>query len=456
MPESTPDRAPRKALVFGMGASGAAVARLLLDGGTDVVGADDRPTTLARSWAASVGIELVEGPDEAMLAELVAAADLVVPTPAVPERHPLVALALARGVPVRSEVEVAWRAARCPVVAVTGTNGKTSVTELVTAMLGASGMRAVAAGNIGYPLSEAVMGDAEVIVAEVSSFQLRFCDSFRPVGAAWLNLAEDHLDWHPNMAAYAGAKGRIWAHQTAADTAVVNADDPVVMAAASSAPSRLVTFGLAKPVGPARPADWRVEGGWLVGPEDGPVLAVADLPRSLPHDLANGLAASALALAAGASVEGVSSALRSTGPGPHRLALVAESGGVRWYDDSKATNPHAALAALRAFDSAVLVAGGRNKGLDLSLLAGAADRVRAVVAIGDAASEVEVAFAGLRPVTRASSMDEAVLLAAGAARPGDAVVLAPGCASFDWYRSYAERGDDFARAVRALVTGASR
>ena len=205
----------------------------------------------------------------------------------------------------------------------------------------------------------------------------------------------------------------------------------------------MVTFG-------ATSGDYSVVDGVLRAPA-GDLLPVASLPRSLPHDVANALAASAAALAAGATVEGVRAALASFGGLPHRLTLVAESGGVRWFDDSKATNPHAALAAVSGFESVVLVAGGRNKGLDLSLLAGAADRVRAVVAIGEATAEVGDAFAGVRPVRVAQSMDGAVRLAAAEAVPGDAVLLSPGCASFDWYESYAARGDDFARAVRELL-----
>ena len=207
----------------------------------------------------------------------------------------------------------------------------------------------------------------------------------------------------------------------------------------------MVTFGL----GPAR-ADFTVVDGWLRSP-DGPLMEVAALSRSLPHDVANALAAAAAALAAGATVEGVRTALTAFAPLPHRLTLVAYANGVRWYDDSKATNPHAAVAAVQGFDSVVLLAGGRNKGLDLSELGRVADRVRAVIAIGEAAGEVAAAFDGRAPVHRAHSMPEAVAAASAAVRPGDVVLLSPGCASFDWYRSYAERGDDFASSVHALL-----
>ena len=433
---------PERALVLGLGRSGAAIARHLLGRGVAVTVVDDAPGPEAHAAAADLGLPLVEHPREADLAVLVVRTDVVVPSPGVPAAHPVFALARTAGVPVRGEVELAARWSTRPIVAVTGTNGKTTVTSLVADMLAASGVRSVAAGNIGLPLCDAVNGEFDVVVAEVSSFQLAFTESFHPAVAVWLNLAPDHLDWHPDVADYAASKARIWARQGPGDVAVVNADDPVVMAAAVGAPSRVVTFGL------TRPAHFVVADGWLRGP-GGPLVEVARLSRALPHDLSNALAASAAALAAGASPEGVRSVLAAFGGLPHRLTLVGYGGGVRWYDDSKATNPHAAMAAVRSFDSVVLVAGGRNKGLDLSALASVADRVRAVVAIGEAAPEVAAAFAAIRPVAMASTMADAVAAAAAAARPGDAVLLSPGCASFDSYSSYAERGDDFAAAVHA-------
>jgi len=438
---------------MGMGRTGQAIARHLLVRGLSVAVVDDAPGEEARHAAAALGLLLVERPDAETLADMVVRSDLVVPSPGVPASHPVYRLARAVGVPIRGEIELAWSWSTLPLVAVTGTNGKTTVTSLVAEMLTASGVAAMAAGNIGLPLCDAIGNDdLKVIVAEVSSFQLAFAESFRPLVSVWLNLAPDHLDWHGDLGAYVAAKARIWAKQGPTDVAVVNADDPVVMAQAASAPARLVTFGLT-----ARTVDFGVtaagdegQGGFLRGPE-GPFFEVSRLPRSLPHDVANALAASAAALAAGATFEGVRAALAGFAHLPHRLTLVAYAGGVRWYDDSKATNPHAAVAAVEGFDSVVLIAGGRNKGLDLSALSRVADRIRAVVAIGEAAPEVAAAFSGIRPVSTAGSMDEAVAAAAAAARTGDVVLLSPGCASFDWYRSYAQRGDDFARAVSALL-----
>jgi UDP-N-acetylmuramoylalanine--D-glutamate ligase len=349
---------------------------------------------------------------------------------------------------VVAEIELASRLATRPIVAITGTNGKTTVTALVAAMLSASGVRSAAVGNIGRAFIEAV-DDAtiDVFVCETSSFQLTGTSTFHPRVSVWLNFAEDHLDWHPDLAAYAAAKARIWANQGSDDVAVVNLDDPVVMSAAASCAAQVITFGHDR-------GEYRVEGAELVGPA-GPICPVGLLPRALPHDILNALAALAAAHAAGAELPAAVDALRVTRPLPHRVDLVASVAGVRFYDDSKATTPSAVIAALTGLDRAVLIAGGRNKGLHLGTLREFADahpgRVRGVVAIGEATEEVADAFADRYPVARAGTMHDAVHAAARLAGPGDAVLLSPGCASFDWYRSYEERGEDFVREVRALA-----
>jgi UDP-N-acetylmuramoylalanine--D-glutamate ligase len=432
-------------LVVGLGVAGEASARRLAERGWSVTVVEDRPGERSRARAAALsgaGVTMVEAPSPAALEALVGEADLVVPSPGVPATHPAIAAALAAGTDVWSEFELVARWSSLPLVAITGTNGKTTVTTLVERMLRASGLRTVAAGNNDLPLVDAIAGDPDLdlVVVEASSFRLEFTRSFRPRVSAWLNHAADHLDWHGTMERYAAAKARIWAAQRPDDVAVANAEDPVVMKAAEQVRARLVTFGVEH-------GDWRVGGGHLLMPDGQAVLAVDDLWRRLPHDLANALAAAAVASAAGASREAVSQVLGEFRGLPHRVCLVAEHEGVRFYDDSKATDPHAAAAAVAGFPSVVLIAGGRNKGLDLSALADAGDRVRVVVAIGEAAAEVEAAFAGVAPVTRASTMDEAVAVARASAGDGDAVLLSPGCASYDWYSSYAERGDDFARAV---------
>jgi UDP-N-acetylmuramoylalanine--D-glutamate ligase len=434
-----------RAVVVGLGVAGEAAARQLARRGWAVVVVEDRPGPATRVRAGSLaplGVEVVDAPDRTLLDVLVDAADLLVPSPPVPPGHPATVRALDRGTPVWTEFELAARWSSVPLVAVTGTNGKTTVTTLVTDVLAASGRRTVAAGNNELPLVDALdIEHLDVIVVEASSFRLEFTETFAPRVGTWLNLAPDHLDWHGDVDAYTAAKARLWANAGPGDVAVANAEDPVVLAAArASAAGTVTTFGLDE-------GDWRVVDERLVGP-GGPFLATRELARDLPHDRANALAAGATATAAGADPDAVAEVLRSFRGLPHRITPVGEHGGVRWLDDSKATDPHAAVTAVRGFDSVVLVAGGRNKGLDLSVLAGEADRLRAVVAIGEAAPEVVAAFEGSPvPVTVATSMDAAVATARAAARPGDVVLLSPGCASYDWYGGYGERGDDFARAV---------
>lgn len=449
-------------LVVGFRVTGLSVARYLRERGDQVVVAEDDPTEERVDAAAAIGARFLGRPNEAMLEAAVGECRLMVPSPGIPPGHAVYRLAAESGVPVHSELELGWErlaarggglGGRPPaLVAVTGTNGKTTVVSLVAAMLVASGRTSVAAGNIGLPFVDAAALDVEVLVVEVSSFQLQFTEEFHPSVSCWLNLAEDHLDWHPTMAHYAAAKARIWAAQRAGDVAVLNVSDPGVVAAAASPEHGLdagvtrVTFAAGSGVA----GDFFVdEKGMLRGPGGLELVAAHELRRSLPFDVENALAASATALAAGASPEGCRAALLQFENLPHRVSLVAEGGGVRWYDDSKATTPASVLAATAGFDSVVLIAGGHNKGLDLGVLARAVPPVRAVVAIGEAAPEVEAAFAGRVPVTEARSMAEAVAAARRAALAGDSVLLSPGCASFDWYRSYAQRGDDFAALAAA-------
>ncbi len=438
---------PQRALVLGLGITGQAVARALHARGSAVTVTDDRLGADGPPLAAELGATWVDPPAD--WEALVAAHDGLLPSPGVPEHHPLFTASLATGVPVRTEFDLAAAWDNRPVVLITGTNGKTTVTTMVVDMLVASGLAAVPAGNVEVPLVEAIDDPmVDVFVVEASSFRLTFASGHHPVAATWLNWAPDHLDVHASLEGYQRAKARVWANHHQGGLAVANADDPVVMQYAPTG-ERTQTFGL------DHPADWHVADGRLVGPHGIDLVATTELTRALPHDRANALAAAATALAAGASIEGIRTALRTFHSLPHRVELVGEAGGVHWYDDSKATAPHATVAALSGFSSAVLIAGGRNKGLDLGELAVLAPHLRAVVAIGDAAAEVVDAFAGTGPTTIptvvATSMDDAVLQAQALAQPGDAVVLSPACASFDWYRSYSERGDDFQRAVREHV-----
>ena len=441
-----------RVVVVGFGVTGRAVARCLLARGDEVTVFDDSPSTDLVAAAAALGVSVEATPPASDLTGRISGSKLLVPSPGVPASHPVYEAADAAGVPVRSEIELAWeiRPAGGPeLVAITGTNGKTTVTTLVAAMLQASGRSAIAAGNIGVPLVEAVNSGTDVCVAEVSSFQLQFIEAFRPHVSCWLNLSPDHLDWHPTMGHYAAAKARIWQNQGPGDTAVINADDPLVSAAASSIPEGVgvVEFSIAK-----AEAGYGFDGDVLRGPDGDPIVAAKELPRALPHDVANALAAAAVAMAAGASTEGCRSALRGAPLLPHRVALIGSGGGVDWYDDSKATTPASVVAAVAGFQSVVLIAGGRNKGIDLSVLGSTVPPVRAVVAIGEAAGEVIEAFRDLVPVQSAGTMEEAVSAAARLSRPGDSILLSPGCASFDWYTSYAARGDHFASLVKSMLS----
>ncbi len=429
------------ALVLGLAVTNEAVARQVVARGGRVVVLDDRPNDASRERALGLGIEL-HTTEEIDVTAMLAEVDVVFPTPGMRIDHPVIQAAITAGVPVWSEFELAAEWDERPIVAVTGTNGKTTVTTLITSMLRASGRVVVDAGNNDLPLVDALdRTDVELFVVEASSFRLQFTHRFRPVVAAWLNLSPDHLDWHPTLEHYAAAKFRIWEHQRPDDVAVANIDDDEVMQWSTRAPGRVVTYGLSK-------GDYRIVDGALRTPTGTSVVHVDELQRRLPHELSNFLAAAAVSIEAGATLAAVRDVLVEFGGLPHRVQLVGDAGGVQWYDDSKATTPASVAAAVSGFASVVLIAGGRNKGLDLDGLRSLAPHLRGLVAIGEAGPDMAAIFEGTTTIVTATAMDDAVRKAAELARPGDAVLLSPGCASYDWYRNYNERGDDFARAVR--------
>lgn len=436
----------RPILIVGLGVTGTAVAGALLRRDQAVTAVDDRPSEAVIAAARDLGLDLVVAPDWDRLAKLVAEVEAVVPAPGLPARHPVFDAAGQAQVPILSEFDLAARWDDRPVLAVTGTDGKTTVTTLACAMLQASGRASAAVGNTDVPLVAAIDDPTiDLFVVEASSFRLEHSRHFAPAVGTWLNFAPDHLDSHRSLEDYRAAKARIWRDQSPDQVAIGNADDPVVSRALGRAPGRQVRFGIHVEQGTNA---FRIVDGQLVTADDEVICRVDELPRSLPHDLLNGLAAAATAHHGGATAAGVRAGLLGFAGLPHTLALVGKADGVRYYDDSKATTPHATLAAVAGFDSVVLICGGRNKGLDLEVLTSQLDRIRAVVAIGEAADAVAGVFAGMRPVHVATSMDEAVTTATRLARPEDAVLLSPACASFDWYGSYRERGDDFRRAVR--------
>lgn len=441
----------KRAAVAGLAIAGRAVARALVARGVEVRLADDRPAEEHRALADELGAELVEMGTPEGRTHLLADADVLVPAPGIPPTHPLIVEAIARGIPVRSEIDLAhdWEARRPggarPCLGVTGTDGKTTTTRLVAHLVESLGLRAAEVGNTDVPFVAALDSDAEVFVVECSSFRLQWTRSFRCESSVWLNIAPDHLDWHGTMEEYTAAKARLWAHVSASDSAVAPLADEGILAEARRSGARVVTFGTGE-------ADYRREGEWLAGPR-GRIMAVGDLWRGLPHDVSNSLAALAVVCESrvGDGSGALAGALSSFVPPRHRIEFVLEREGTRWFDDSKATSPHAALAAIRGFDRVVLVAGGRNKDLDLRALAAEPARMAGVVAIGESAPLVAEAFVGTCPVVTAGSMREAVRAAAALATPGVDVLLSPGCASFDWYDGYASRGDDFQNCVRELA-----
>jgi UDP-N-acetylmuramoylalanine--D-glutamate ligase len=433
-----------RVVVIGAETAGAAAALVLADEGADVSVSDARALSeLARAAELTArGITVHGGGHDPSHLD---GATLVVTSPGVAPEAPVLTWAAERGIPVWGELELGARLCRVPCLAVTGTNGKTTATGMLAAILRAGGLDAIACGNIGHPFPVAAREGHEALVVEASSFQLRLAETFHPEVSVLLNLAPDHLDHHGSMRAYAGAKRKVFANQIDGDTHVGNADDPASSAISREARCRVVWFRLDAPA--AGEVGYR--GTELVSRIDGDVgLAHVEDPR--PGYRADAAAAAAAAIAFGVDPGAVRIGLATYEPARHRGEVVAEVRGVRFIDDSKATNVHAALAALDATRDAVLIAGGRAKGVDLSPLTSRADRLVGVVALGESAAEVAGAFEDLVPTRVAGSIEDAARLALDLAIPGGVVLLAPACASWDMFRDYAERGDRFAAAARAL------
>ena len=382
-----------------------------------------------------------------------AAAERLVVSPGVPVAEPLIQQALSRGVPVLGDVEFFVHEARAPICAITGSNGKSTVTTLMGLMAQGAGQCCRVGGNLGEPVLDLLDDRAQLYVLELSSFQLETTPGLRTQAAVVLNISPDHLDRYPDLAAYRAAKARIY---DGATVAVVNRDDPQVTAMPRPG-AHEIGFTLGEPAA----------GDYGLAPTGGALWLCRGQERLMPaaevlipgrHNLTNALAALALAQACGLPLEPCLAALR-TFPGlAHRSQLVVELAGVRWYDDSKGTNPGATVAALDGLVSTdspgrvVLIAGGDGKGADFAPLAPAVMRAaRAVVLIGRDAPLIERAISGLVPLAQAADMQDAVLQAAGLAQPGDAVLLSPACASFDMFDNYEHRGRVFAAAVRRLA-----
>jgi len=446
--------AGRRVAVVGLARSGVAAARLLHEAGARVVAVDAKPVEALGAAArelASLGIRLVGGETGG---DAAGDADLVVVSPGVPLDSPQLARARARGIPVLGELELAWRAMSCDVVAITGTNGKTTTTALTGALLAEGGRPVLVAGNIGTPLAaHALAFPADGVVAcEVSSFQLETIETFRPRVAAVLNVTPDHLDRHGTVEAYAAAKARIFANQTGADCAVLNADDAGSRALAPRAVAPVVWFSRTR----ALERGVFVGDGWVVARLDGAfqrVLPLAEIRLRGAHNVENVLAATACALRSGIAPDAIRRAVGRFAGVAHRIEPVRELDGVHYYNDSKGTNVASTIKALESFtEPVVLIAGGVGKGQDFSPLAAAArGRVRHAVTIGEDGPKIAAALgaAGV-PVTAAPSLAAALAAARAAAGPGSVVLLSPACASFDMFDNYEHRGDVFKRLVGEL------
>ncbi|MFJ9947507.1 UDP-N-acetylmuramoyl-L-alanine--D-glutamate ligase [Kitasatospora sp. NPDC091207] len=472
-----PDWTSLPVTVAGLGVSGISAARVLhglgalvtvVDGGSGP-GLEARAAELREQ---GVTVRLGDGDS------LPEGTRLVVTSPGWPPSSPLFAAAEAAGVEVWGDVELAWRLRRplvttgepAPWLAVTGTNGKTTTVQMLASILTAAGRRTAAVGNVGVSVLDAVLAEEpyDVLAVELSSYQLHWAPSLRPYAAAVLNLAPDHLDWHGSMEAYAADKGRIYQGNVVA--CVYNLADPATEALVREADveegCRAIGFGLGSP----GPSNFGLVDGLLVDRAFVPdrtknaaeLGSVADVDPPAPHNIANALAAAALARAYGVDAAAVREGLRAFRPDAHRISEVAVVGGVTYIDDSKATNTHAAAASLAAYRPVVWIAGGLAKGAEFDdLVRGAAERLRAVVLIGEDRAVIREALARHAPdvpvieaaegQTGAVAMAEVVRTAASLARSGDTVLLAPACASMDMFTNYGERGDLFAARVRELA-----
>jgi UDP-N-acetylmuramoylalanine--D-glutamate ligase len=442
--------AGRRVVVVGAARSGVAAAQLLVRRGAVVTLTDSKPAFAAARQLRAAGVTLELGGHRS---DTLAAADLIVTSPGVPVEQPVFDAARARGIETIGELELASRWLRGRVIAITGTKGKSTTTTVIGRMLSAAGRHVLVGGNIGVPLSSQVEEStpASVHVVEVSSFQLEMTTTFRPWIALWLNFADDHLDRHPSVEAYATAKARIVANQTSDDWMVVNADDPVVMARTAGSRARRVMFA---PSGHL--ADGFVAAGeWIVrrtSTSEMPLVPVAAVELTGAHMLHNVVAAVAVSDIAGVEPDAMRQALRGFRGLPHVMEPVGLIDGVRFVNDSKATYVEAARRSIESFAGGVVaIVGGRYKGGDFGeLREPMRERGRAVIAIGEAADRVAEALSGTVPLIDAGSMAEAVERAFVAAKPDGVVLLAPACSSFDWFRDYAERGVAFKAAVETL------
>ena len=447
--------AGRRVAVVGLARSGLAAARLLQAAGARVSASDAKPLEALSEDARALprlGVRLVAGDGAG---GGVVGAELVVVSPGVPLESPQLAPARAGGIPVIGEIELAWRTLEADTIAITGTNGKTTTTALTGALLAEQPRPVLVAGNIGTPLAAHALdfpGDG-IVVCEVSSFQLETIETFRPRVAAVLNVTPDHLDRHRTFEAYLDAKARIFANQTAADCAVLNADDGPTRALAQRMRARVLWFSRQRPIDHGV----FVHDGWIAAKLNGHVETIAPLADIFlrgQHNVENVLAATACALWAGLPPDVIRRGIARFRGVPHRIELVRDLHGVHYYNDSKGTNVASTIKALESFsEGIVLIAGGVGKNQDFTPLAAAAQgRVSQAILLGEDAGQIADVLgpAGI-PVRFAASIEAALHAARAVAGPGDVVLLSPACASFDMFDNYEHRGDIFRGLVQSLV-----
>jgi len=431
--------------IYGLGLTGRSVAKFLDRKGFNLNLFDDSPTEAALAMAKKLNSEIYSCRDIADCEEHLKGLEAFFPTPGLPDSHIALKFARESQLLIHGEFDLAQMYDERSCIAVTGTNGKTTVTMMIDQMLNSSGIKTKAVGNTDTPLVEAIQDESlSKFVVEASSFRLGQSQNFSPDIGVWLNFSPDHLDVHKDLKDYELAKSQIWKNISGNQVALGNEDDAIVM---SYRPSGGVfrTFGLNR-------GNSKVLNDWLFV-EGRKLMKVEQLPRNAPHDISNALAAALTATHAGADSDAIIETLRHFNHLPHRIEMIIEHEGVKWYDDSKSTTPHSVTAALESFDNVILIMGGRNKGLDLSVIMPMLNRVKHLIAIGEASKEIELAFENKVNISSAESMEEAVGTAHAESISGDVVLLSPGCASFDWYKSYKERGVDFVIKVNDLLKG---
>ncbi len=445
----------KRVTVVGLARSGIAACKVLADRGARVLATDRSPRERLRGDLAALEARGVEIEAGAHRPEPFLEADLIVVSPGVPTELDLLGLARSRGVPIWGEVELASRLTSARFLGITGTNGKSTTTSLLGAMLDAAGFLTVVAGNIGTALCEVVpqLTAAHWVVAELSSFQLETIVTFRPHVAVLLNLAPDHLDRYPDLSAYYAAKTRIFQNQTAEDYAVLNADDSPTLEWARGIRAQPRLFSRTRTMGDGA----FVRGDRLVVRSAGlpeAVCGVAEIRIQGLHNLENSLAAAAAAVAIGAPAGAIGAALREFPGLPHRLELVAEVDGVRYVNDSKGTNVGAVVKSLEGYRGGViLIAGGKDKGGDFRPLRPLLEtRVKTLLLLGQARDAIRSHIAGACPMEEVDSMQAAVARATEIAVAGDTALLSPACASFDMFRDFEERGEVFRQAVRDIAS----